>query len=57
VNVIRAAIAQWESAADHISGPKPDGQLGAIVEVMLGTSARIGDVLAIRRRLAKVAFP
>jgi hypothetical protein len=37
--------------------PKPDGQLGAIVEVMLGTSARIGDVLAIRRRLAKVAFP
>jgi integrase len=31
-------------------GPKPDGQLGAIVEVMLGTSARIGEVLAIRRR-------
>ncbi|TFD03952.1 site-specific integrase [Cryobacterium sandaracinum] len=50
VNVIRAAIAQWESAADHISGPKPDGQLGAIIEVMLGTSARIGEVLAIRRR-------
>ncbi|SDM94730.1 Site-specific recombinase XerD [Cryobacterium flavum] len=50
VNVIRAAIAQWESAANHISGPKPDGQLGAIIEVMLGTSARIGEVLAIRRR-------
>ncbi|WP_241976799.1 site-specific integrase [Cryobacterium sp. TMT2-4] len=50
MNVIRAAIAQWESAADHISGPKPDGQLGAIIEVMLGTSARIGEVLAIRRR-------
>jgi integrase len=50
VNMIRAAIAQWESAADHISGPKPDGQLGAIIEVMLGTSARIGEVLAIRRR-------
>nr|WP_300146160.1 site-specific integrase [Propionicimonas sp.] len=33
-----------------ISGPKPDGQLSAIVEVMLGTSARIGEVLAIRRR-------
>ena len=30
--------------------PLPDGQLGAIVEVMLGTSARIGEVLAIRRR-------
>jgi integrase len=50
VNVIRAAIARWESGVDHVSGPKPDGQLGAIVEVMLGTSARIGEVLAIRRR-------
>jgi integrase len=50
VNMIRAAIAQWESAAGHISGPKPDGQLGEIIEVMLGTSARIGEVLAVRRR-------
>ena len=50
VNVIRAAISRWESGADHVSGPLPDGQLGAIVEVMLGTSARIGEVLAIRRR-------
>ncbi|MET4580984.1 integrase [Conyzicola nivalis] len=50
VNVIRAAIARWEGGADHVSGPLPDGQLGAIVEVMLGTSARIGEVLAIRRR-------
>ena len=32
------------------AGPNPDGQLGHIVEVMLGTSARIGEVLAIRRR-------
>jgi len=50
VNVIRAAIARWEAGAHHVSGPKPDGQLGAIIEVMLGTSARIGEVLAIRRR-------
>ncbi|MGO4102639.1 tyrosine-type recombinase/integrase [Leifsonia sp. YAF41] len=57
VNVIRAAIAQWESAAGHISGPKPDGQLGAIVEVMLGTSARIGEVLAIRRRDIDITSP
>jgi integrase len=49
VNAIRAAIARWESGVDHVSGPLPDGQLGAIVEVMLGTSARIGEVLAIRR--------
>jgi hypothetical protein len=43
VNVIRAAIVRGESAADHISGPKPDGQLSAIVEVMLDTSARVGE--------------
>src|SRR5680860_1061610 len=50
VNVIRAAIARWEGGANHVSGPEPDGQLGAIIEVMLGTSARIGEVLASRRR-------
>lgn len=50
VNAVRAAIARWESGEYHVSGPRPDGQLGAIVEVMLGTSARIGEVLAIRRR-------
>lgn len=57
VNAIRAVIARWESGADHISGPRPDGQLGAIVEVMLGTSARIGEVLAIRRRDIDVTGP
>ncbi|MBK0420291.1 site-specific integrase [Leucobacter sp. CSA1] len=56
VNAIRAAIAFWE-AGRSISGPKPDGQLGAIVEVMLGTSARIGEVLAIRRRDIDVTSP
>ncbi len=50
VNEIRQAIALWESGSFHMSEPKPDGQLGKIVEVMLGTSARIGEVLAIRRR-------
>ena len=50
VNVIRAAIAQWESGANHLSGPKPDGQLGAIVEVMLGTLVWIGGVFPTRRR-------
>jgi integrase len=49
VNAIRMALAFWE-AGRAMPGPKPDGQLGAIVEVMLGTSARIGEVLAIRRR-------
>lgn len=49
VNAVRAAIAVWERGR-AVPGPKPDGQLGAIVEVMLGTSARIGEVLAVRRR-------
>lgn len=49
VNAIRAAIRFWETGLSA-TGPKPDGQLGAIIEIMLGTSARIGEVLAIRRR-------
>jgi len=36
--MIRAVIALWESAANHTSGPKPDDQLGAMIEVMLGAS-------------------
>lgn len=47
VQDIRAAIKAWESRR-ILSGPRPDRQLGQIVEVMLGTSARIGEVLAIR---------
>lgn len=39
-----------DSGASSISARKPNGHLDAIVEVMLGTSARIGEVLAIRRR-------
>ncbi|WP_370324569.1 tyrosine-type recombinase/integrase [Euzebya sp.] len=49
VNAVRAAIRFWEEG-QSASGPRPDGQLGLMVEVMLGTSARIGEVLAIRRR-------
>ena len=45
VNAIRAVIKVWEHTRGT-SGPDPDGQLGQIVEVMLGTSARIGEVSA-----------
>jgi hypothetical protein len=51
VNAIRAVIKAWEHRRGT-SGPNPDGQLGQVVEVMLGTSARIGEVLAIRRTCA-----
>ena len=56
VTAIRTAIVVWEQGR-AVSGPKPDGQLGAIVEVMLGTSARIGEVLAIRRRDVDITGP
>ena len=36
-------------AAPGFAGPPPDGQLEQIIGVMLGTSARIGEVLAIRK--------
>ena len=48
VNAVRAVIKAWERTRGTC-GPNPDGQLGQVVEVMLGTSARVGEVLAIRR--------
>ncbi|KAB1658128.1 tyrosine-type recombinase/integrase [Pseudoclavibacter sp. CFCC 11306] len=47
LKAIRTGISAWEQRPIK-AGPKPDGQLGQIVEVMLGTSARIGELLAIR---------
>lgn len=47
LKAIRTGISAWEQRPIR-AGPKPDGQLGKIVEVMLGASARIGEFLAIR---------
>lgn len=47
LDVIRNAVASWRRDGTH-KGPRPDGQLEAIIEVMVGTSARIGEALAIR---------
>ena len=49
VDAIRDAVRSWRRAPGT-PGPPPDGQLEQIIEVMLGTSARIGEVLAIRKR-------
>jgi integrase len=46
VEAIRRAVRSWRRESG-LAGPKPDGQLEQIIEVMLGTSARIGEVLAI----------
>jgi len=48
VEAIRAAVRDWRRGPGVV-GPPPDGQLEQIIEVMLGTSARIGEVLAIRK--------
>ena len=45
VSLIRDAIQAWEERPIK-AGPRPDGQLGQIVEVLLGTSVRIGFHLA-----------
>src|SRR3954454_2872144 len=45
---IREAVRGWRRGSG-LCGPKPDGQLEQIIEVMLGTSGRIGEVLAIRK--------
>jgi integrase len=48
IAVIRAAAQSWRRGPS-VPGPKPDGQLEQIIDVMLGTSARIGEALAIRK--------
>lgn len=48
VEAIRAGVRAWRRGPG-VPGPPPDGQLEQIIEVMLGTSARIGEVLAIRK--------
>ena len=45
---IRAAGRSWRSEEGR-RGPRPDGQLRDLIEVMLGTATRIGEALALRR--------
>ncbi len=49
IELIRESVRAWEERK-ITAGPRPDGQLGQIIEVILGTSVRIGEVLAIRLR-------
>lgn len=47
IAAIRRAAADWRSEPG-LPGPKPDGQVRDIVEVLLGTAMRPGEVLALR---------
>jgi len=44
---IRVAAANWRREPG-LPGPKPDGQVRDIIEVLLGTAMRTGEVLALR---------
>lgn len=47
VQAIRAAAGAWRTGPG-VKGPKPDGQVRDAIEVLLGTSMRPGEVLALR---------
>lgn len=49
IAAIRAAAATWRSDPG-LPGPKSDGQVRDIIEVLLGTAMRTGEVLALRPR-------
>lgn len=47
LHAVRTALSEWRTG-ESVLGPRPDGQLATIIEVLLGTSTRIGEVLALR---------
>lgn len=47
VQAIRMAAASWRTGPD-VKGPKPDGKVRDICEILLWTSMRPGEVLGLR---------
>lgn len=47
ITAIRKAAAGWRTEPG-LPGPRPDGQVRDIIEVLLGTAMRTGEVLALR---------
>lgn len=45
---LRAAAREWEKSRGGQPGPRPTGHLPVVVDVMLGTGMRIGEVMALR---------
>lgn len=48
IALIRRAAREWRSGPG-VLGPRPDGQVRDVIEVLLGTATRIGEALAIRK--------
>jgi integrase len=49
IAAIRTAAAAWRTAPDR-KGPKPDDKVRDLIEVLIGTSLRPGEALALRPR-------
>jgi integrase len=47
LDAVRSAIRKWQEPTPGKSGPRPTGDLSDIVDVMLATGVRIGEVLAL----------
>jgi integrase len=48
LNTVRSAIRQWQTPATPRPGPRPANDLADIVDLLLATGSRIGEVLAVR---------
>ncbi len=48
ITQVRNAAATWRTGKS-VCGPRPDGQVRDVIEVMLGTSDRIGEALGLRK--------
>jgi integrase len=48
LQAVRTAIRDWQQPTPGKPGPRPTGDLADIVDLMLATGARIGEILALR---------
>lgn len=48
IEQVRDAARMWRTGKS-VNGPRPDGQVRDVIEVLLGTSDRIGEALALRK--------
>jgi integrase len=48
LQAVRTAIHQWQQPVPGKSGPRHSGDLAGVVDLMLATGARIGEILAVR---------
>ncbi|WP_375405899.1 tyrosine-type recombinase/integrase [uncultured Amnibacterium sp.] len=48
VDAVRTAIRDWRST-EPVHGPRPDGLVRDLIEVLLGSGQRIGEALALRK--------